>query len=98
MQTKKMISAHEFCIHHNVKLSFVQSLNEFGLIEVVTIDGKIFLLNEQLSQIEKLTRFYFDMGINLEGIETISHLLHRILIQQQQIIELTNKLRIYEDE
>ncbi len=98
MQTENMILAHEFCMHHNVQLSFIESLSDFRLIEVTIIEGKIFIPSDQLCQIEKLVRLHFELGINLEGIETISHLLKRITTMQEQIIQLRNKVGIYNDE
>lgn len=98
MKTEEMIPATEFCIHHNIELSFIYSLNESGLIEITTIEENIFVPVSQLNHLEKLVRLYHEMDINLEGIETITYLLKRMNDMQQQIIMLTNKLRIYEDE
>jgi chaperone modulatory protein CbpM len=95
MPTEDMIPASEFCIHHNIELSFIYSLNQSGLIEIITVEEKIFVPVSQLSQLEKLVRLYYDMDINLEGIETITCLLHRINEMQQQIVQLNNKLNIY---
>ena len=36
------------------------------------------------------------MDINMEGIETITYLLHRINGMQQHILQLNNKLAFYE--
>jgi chaperone modulatory protein CbpM len=95
MPTEDMIPASEFCIHHNIELSFIYSLNQSGLIEIITVEEKIFVPVSQLSQLEKLVRLYYDMDINLEGIETITCLLHRINEMQLQIVQLNNKLNIY---
>lgn len=93
-----MIPASEFCIHHNIELSFIYSLNESGLIEMVNLEETAFLRVSQLSHLEMLVRLYHEMDINLEGIETITYLLHRLNDMQQQIILLTNRLSMYEDE
>jgi hypothetical protein len=92
-----MIPVNEFCIHHNIETSFVYSLQESGLIEISTIEEKTFLPVNQLNQLEKLVRLYYEMDINLEGIETISYLLQRMNEMQQQIIQLSNRLSLYED-
>ncbi|MEJ0101322.1 MAG: chaperone modulator CbpM [Bacteroidota bacterium] len=98
MQTEEMISAAEFCIHHNIELAFIYSLKESGLIEIITIEEKIFVPANQLSHLEKLVRLYYEMDINLEGIETITYLLQRLNEMQQQIVSLTNRLQVYENE
>ena len=97
MQTEEMIPADEFCIHHNIELSFIYSLKESGLVEIVSTEEKIFLPANQLPNLEKLVRLYYEMDINLEGMETITYLLQRIGEMQQQIAQLNNRLGRYED-
>lgn len=98
MQPAEMIPANEFCIHHNIELSFIHLLNEYGLIEIISTEENILLPADQLSRLEKLVRLHYEMDINLEGIETITYLLERIKDMQQQITMLTNRLKIYEKE
>ena len=95
MQTEAMIPANEFCIHHHVELSFIYALHESGLIETTIVEEQIFLPTDQLKQLEKLVRLHYEMDINLEGIETIAHLLQRINNMQQQILLLNNRLEHY---
>jgi chaperone modulatory protein CbpM len=97
MPTEDMIPANEFCIHHNIELSFIYSLNQSGLIEIITEEEKIFVPASQLRHLEKLARLYYEMGINLEGIETITYLLQRINDMQKQIADLNNKLSVYQN-
>ena len=97
MQTEEMIPANEFCLHHNIELSFIYSLKESGLNEISTVEEKTFVPVNQLNHLEKLVRLYYEMDINLEGIETITYLLQRMNEMQQQIGQLNNRLRIYED-
>jgi len=96
MQTENMIRAEEFCIHHNIELSFIHSLNDSGLIEIVVTEEKIYVPVSQLKQLEKMVRLYYEMDINLEGIETITYLMERMNAMQQEIRQLSNKLRSYE--
>ena len=96
MQTDDLIIANEFCTHYNIEISFINSLQESGLVEVTTIEETGFIHTSQLPQLEKWMRLYYEMNINLEGIETISHLLQQINNMQDQIQELKNRLRLYE--
>ena len=96
MQTKNLVEVNEFCINQEVEISFISSLQQTGLIEITTIEETDFIDAEQLLQLEKFIRFYFDLDINLEGIETINHLLKRIDALQDEIMFLRNKLRLYE--
>lgn len=98
MQTNEMIPAEEFCIHHNIETSFIYSLKEAGLIEVSTVNNKTYVPVNQLHNLEKLVRFYYELDINLEGIETIAYLLQRMNEMQQKIVQLSNRLSLYENE
>jgi len=96
MQTKNFIAVNEFCTNHNIEISFISSLQQNGLIEISTIRETAFIDTDQLQQVEKFIRFYYDLDINLEGIETITHLLQRVNAMQDEIILLRNRLSLYE--
>jgi len=96
MQTRNLIDINEFCISHNIEISFINSLHQTGLIEITNIEETGFIDVSQLGHLEKIVRFYFDLDINLEGIETINHLLERMQKMQNEIITLKNRLRLYE--
>jgi len=80
MQSEYLIAVEEFCSIHNVDISFIRSLKQTGLIEVTTIKEAGFINAAQLQQLEKFIRFYYELDINLEGIETITHLLQGSVI------------------
>lgn len=96
MQNEDMVPASEFCIHHNIELSFIHSLKDYGLIETVLVDEKVFLPVSELRRLEKIMRLHFELEINLEGIETIAHLMERMEGMQKQIVQLTSRLKVYE--
>ena len=97
MQTEEMIVVHEFCVHHDIDTSFINALNDSGLIEVQVLEDKSYIPVSELPQLEKLVRLYYEMDINLEGIETITYLLSRMTEMQQQIMQLNNRLSVYEN-
>ena len=96
MQTEYLIAIDEFCVKHDIEVSFINSLQETGLIEITTIDEAGFIQVEQIRQLEKFIRFLYEMDINIEGIETISHLLERVNELQEEIVALKNKVGLYE--
>ena len=96
MQSEKLTAVDIFCANHNIEISFINSLQQTGLIEITTIKETGFIDSDQLQQLEKIIRFYYELDINLEGIETIIHLLQRVNSLQDEIIELRNRLRLYE--
>ena len=93
---KDLIAADEFCQHYNIEYSFINSLQQHGLIEITTIQETGYLPTNQLSVLEKLIRLHTDLEINLEGIEAVNYLLQRIEEMQDEITMLKNKLRAYE--
>jgi len=96
MQTDSLIAIDKFCINHNIEISFISSLQKNGLIEVITIKETGYIDPDQLLQLEKIVRLYYELDINLEGIETINYLLNRIGTMNEEIIRLRNKLSLYE--
>jgi chaperone modulatory protein CbpM len=97
MQQEHLISTEEFCTHYKVEYSFIDSLDRYGLIEITRINETAFIDTDKLTELEKLLRLHNDLDINLEGIEAITYLLHRIKNMQNEIVLLRNRLSMYED-
>ena len=96
MQTEYYITIEDFCTNYNVEPSFIVSLEENGLIEMEKINESRLINAEQLRELEKIVSLFYDLDINLEGIETINHLLERIKTMNLEITALKNRLRLYE--
>jgi hypothetical protein len=97
MNSKYMVAIDEFCASHEIEISFISSLQESGLIEITRISDSDYIKKEQLAHLEKFVRLYYDLDINLEGIETINYLLERMNSMNEEIMTLKNKLRLYEN-
>ncbi len=97
METRNLISVEDFCSNHQIEISFISTLQESGLIEITTIKETVYINADQLRKLETLLRFYYEMDINIEGIEAITHLLQRTKTMQNEIIQLKNRLRFYEE-
>ncbi len=91
------IAVVEFCLYHNADESFVTALSESGLIELIVIDGRAYIPASQIGNIEKFFTWYYDLNINVEGIETIYYLQNKIEDLNQELIRYKNHLRFYED-
>jgi chaperone modulatory protein CbpM len=98
MHKEYRIDVKEFCVSHNIENAFIRSLQETGLIDFISISEDVYIDAEQLQQLEKIVSFYYELDINLEGIETITHLLQRIKSLQDENTALRNRLRLYESE
>ena len=95
MQEEKLIPAAEFCQHHHVEISFIYSLQEYGLIELTQKEETVFLSPDQLDELEKMVRLHYDLDINMEGIDVITHLLKKLEATQQELDELKKQIRFY---
>ena len=96
MQQEEMIIVNEFCTQHNIDQTFIYALRDSGLIQVSITEEQLCVPEEQLPHFEKLVRLYYEMGINIEGIETINHLLDKMNEMQELITKLNNRLNFYE--
>ena len=96
MKNDHLIPLDVFCTSYNIEISFISSLHEAGLIEITTIEEAGYFDTEQLQQLERYLRFYYELNINLEGIDAIKHLLHRVNSMHDEITALKNRLRLYE--
>lgn len=97
MENNELIPAGDFCLHHNIEMSFIHELEERGLIETTLVETQTFLYPGTLSQLERMVRLHYDLDINMEGLESISHLLQRLNGLQTYINRLQNRLRRYEE-
>jgi hypothetical protein len=86
-----------FCMLHNIDRSFIHSLANEGMITVTYANNDEFIEEEQLYELELFARWYQELGINLEGIDVIRHLVERVKGLQGEIAVLKSRLRSYEE-
>ena len=96
MQTENMIVLDEFCSNHEVEVSFIRSLEEYGLIETIVVNKTVCVRGNELSKLEQIVRLHQELNINPEGIDAINILLKRIESMQNEITALRNKLDFYQ--
>ncbi len=96
MEMQEFIPIDNFCRQHGIEISFISSLQEFGLIEVMKVEEAECIPLSQLVEAEKIVRLHGDLEINLEGIDVITHLLQKVKDMQTEIQILKNRLRLYE--
>jgi len=98
MENTDMVMLDDFCASHHVEISFINSLEEHGLIETVVINQAMYVTSSDLPKLEQITRLHQDLNINPEGIDAINHLLKYIEEMKQEIIHLRNRLSFYEED
>ncbi|SDG67219.1 chaperone modulator CbpM [Psychroflexus sediminis] len=95
METNKMILVEQFCSNCDINFSFIEALNENGVIEIVVVEDKKYILNEQLKTLERAIQFHYELNINIEGIDVIHNLLHQIDDLQEELRAANNKLKAF---
>ena len=96
METNDIISLQKICTYYNIPFSFIKALNEFELIEIVTIQETQCIYKTQIKDIEKMIQFHYELDINIEGIDAIYNLLKQIETLKDDVASLQNRLRLYE--
>jgi hypothetical protein len=92
----KLIPATDFCTHHNIEVTFLYTLNEYGLINIITESEKVFVEEDELCKLEKMMHLHYELNINLEGIDAVTHILNKLETAQNEMAMLKNRLSFYE--
>lgn len=98
MNTDELIAIERYCTHEGLELTFVEALGERGLVRIITVEQHRYLEPGQLPRVERLARLHYDLDINLEGLEAISHMLERMEDLQARMRAMEERLRLYEGE
>ena len=91
------ISREELVKIYNIEITFFDELVDYGLINVETENNVHYLIYEDLYVFEKFANWYYDLEINLPGLEVINHMLKKMDDLNQKNRELMNKLLAIND-
>lgn len=90
------ITITEFCSSHDIDSSFVVALANEGLIDITIIESSSKISEEQLGDLERYTRWQYEMGIGPEAIDVVTNLLNKMQTMQDEITYLRSRLSLYE--
>jgi len=96
MEKENYILVRRYCERTHIPDSFISALNEFGLIKCKQIETEIYISDEEIPEIERFDRLHNDLGINLEGIDALDHMLRRLREMENEMNVLRKRLRLYE--
>jgi hypothetical protein len=96
MKPQHLISIQQFCEHYGVTEAFMNQLLSYELIKIIITDDIHFIEITQINEVEKMIRLYYDLNINLEGVDVIYNLLNQVDALKKEITTLQNKIRFYE--
>lgn len=95
MQTD-LIIVSDYCDKCHIDPSFILLLEEDGLIEIQVVEKQRYIPVSQLRDLERYTRMYYDLSINIAGIDAIRHLLDRMQTMQDEIYKLRRQMKVYD--
>ena len=97
MDTQDYISVEVYCKHNNTEVTFITTLQDYDLLEIISVDDVQYIPSHQLAEVEKMLRLRNDLDIKTEGIDVVYRLLQKIKDMQQEMDMLRSRLRLYED-
>ena len=86
------ISREDLVKIYNIEITFFDELVDYGLLRVETENNVRYLMYEDLPALEKFTNWYYDLEINIPGLEVIHDMMQKMEHLQQKNRELINKL------
>lgn len=93
-----LIIINEYCRKTNLEPVFFDLLEENDLITIYIEEGERYFPSSELNDLEKYIRMYYDLSINMEGIDVIRNLQSRIQVLEDKINLLHQRLKIYEND
>jgi len=92
----QLITITEYCVNYDIEPDFIISLEESGIITLTILDTEKYIHEEQITELDKYAHFYYDLHINIEGIDAIRHLLGKIDEMQNEISSLKSQLHLHQ--
>jgi signal transduction histidine kinase len=96
MEANSLVLIDEFCLHCDVDFSFINSLSDLGLIEILVLENRQYITIQHLKDVEKASRIHYELDINVEGIDVVFNLLDQINDLKKELSAAKAKLYQYE--
>ena len=96
MNPDNYIQIEVYCQQTQTPMEFIEDLLEFEMIKVQQIENKIYVEPHSIVEIERVYRLREELGINMEGIDTLNHMIKKVNRLEQELKLLRDRLTIYE--
>ena len=93
--SKEKITYRQCVQIYQVEETFLDALHSSGLIEVVVEEEDRYIEYDYLQEIEQFVRWYYELEINIEGIEALHHMLQQVQELQSDVEKLRHELKFY---
>lgn len=91
----ELIIIDELLKNSHIEPSFIVLLRNEGLIDITVVEGQQYIHESQLSDLEKFANMYYDLSINIEGIDVIHNLLQKMSTMEHELYELRKLLQYH---
>ncbi|NND34885.1 MAG: MerR family transcriptional regulator [Saprospiraceae bacterium] len=95
MRSDNLILISTICECYRLDYSFIDQLEQHGMVEIIYREDTSYLDEEHLSLLEKIIRIHHDLQVNIEGIAVIIDLIDRIDLLQQENKTLRRKIEVH---
>ncbi|BES63250.1 chaperone modulator CbpM [Dysgonomonas capnocytophagoides] len=92
-----LIIIEEYCKNSRIESSFVSLLINEGLIDVQVADGQMYLYESQLAELDRFANLYYDLSVNVEGIDIIHNLLKKMENMEKELYILRKRLHVHDN-
>lgn len=93
----ELIIITELYKHSKIEPSFIELLESEGLLKLKIVEGKQYIEQTDLHNLERFARWYYDLSINIEGIDVIQNLLEQMTKMHQELCILRRKFSYQTD-
>lgn len=92
-----LIIIEEYCKNSRIESSFVSLLINEGLIDVQVANGQMYLYESQLAELDRFANLYYDLSVNVEGIDIIHNLLKKMKNMEKELYILRKRLHVHDN-
>ncbi|AFL97645.1 chaperone modulator CbpM [Ornithobacterium rhinotracheale] len=92
----KYIKISDYCKNTQIERTFISDLQDEGILVLQQVDNEYCIEEDMLEELEKYSRWHYDLGVNLAGIDAMRHMLQRMQQMEREIQSLKNSLRFFD--
>jgi hypothetical protein len=93
MSSEHLIPINKLLDNYFIDPEFVSFLEEMQIISIIVVEEEKFMDESEIPGLERMLRLHYDLGINYEGLDAISHLLKRMAEMEREIRILKNRFQ-----
>ncbi|GEM65628.1 hypothetical protein SF1_36100 [Sphingobacterium faecium NBRC 15299] len=93
---RTLIKLSDYCLSRKAEITFIDTLNEYGLLHIIIEQEEKYIEEDQLKDLERFSNWYYDLDVNPAGIEVAHHLIQKVEELQNELYRLKNQLKSWD--